>query len=44
MDLEVWRIDRRNSNPHPEKAKAWMHIGPGDNAEPVLTILLPGED
>ncbi len=23
---------------------AWCHCGPGDNGEPVLTIMLPGED
>lgn len=22
----------------------WMHCGPGDNAEPVITIMLKGED
>ena len=24
--------------------KLWAHVGPGDNAEPVLTIMLQGED
>lgn len=24
--------------------RMWIHVGPGDNAEPVATILLEGED
>ncbi len=27
-----------------ELVKLKMHCGPGDNAEPVITIMLPGED
>lgn len=28
----------------PELIQLVMHIGPGDNAEPVITIMQPGED
>lgn len=44
VDLEIFRIDRRDGMSGPQKVRAWMHIGPGDTGEPVLTILMPGED
>ena len=44
VDLEVWRVDRRGGKSAPQKVQVWMHIGPGDNGEPVLTILMPGDD
>jgi len=25
-------------------AKLWAHVGPGDEGEPVLTMMLEGED
>jgi hypothetical protein len=28
----------------PELVDLWLHCGPGDNGEPVLTIMLQGED
>jgi hypothetical protein len=28
----------------PRKVTLQMHIGPGDEAEPVITLMLPGED
>lgn len=34
--------DGRGVKPRPVFAK--MHIGPGDNGEPAITIMLPGED
>ena len=28
----------------PQRVKLWCHCGPGDDAEPVLTVMLEGED
>jgi hypothetical protein len=36
--VRVW-----NGTQH-ELVKLWSHCGPGDNAEPVITIMLEGED
>ena len=38
----VLRVPHRGSRP--ELVQITMHIGPGDNAEPVITIMQPGED
>lgn len=32
------------SDAAPEAVAMWAHCGPGDDAEPVITIMLPGED
>ena len=39
-------IQRFNANPFHAQNKETLHIlcGPGDNAEPVLTVMLPNED
>lgn len=36
-------VDANGDGKH-ETVKLWAHIGPGDAAEPVLTIMLIGED
>jgi hypothetical protein len=36
------RVPQRGKKP--ELVQLIMHIGPGDNAEPVITIMQPGED
>lgn len=36
------RVPPRGTNP--ELVQLTMHVGPGDNAEPVVTIMQPGED
>jgi len=33
-----------NGDGRKTKVDLWSHCGPGDNAEPVLTIMLPNED
>jgi len=38
----VLRVPHRGHRP--ELVQLVMHIGPGDEAEPVITIMLPGED
>lgn len=38
FDLAVWDGKRHNT------VKLWCHCGPGDDAKPVLTIMLPEED
>lgn len=34
----------RNTNRAPKPVKLYALCGPGDNLEPVITIMLPGED
>ena len=36
------RVPHRGSKP--ELVQLTMHVGPGDEAEPVITIMQPGED
>ncbi len=38
FDLAVWDGKRHNT------VKLWCMCGPGDDAKPVLTIMLDGED
>lgn len=33
-----------NGNGHREMVRLWALCGPGDNAEPVITVMLKGED
>jgi hypothetical protein len=40
--FEVYRIPNGGSEPKPVKLK--LHCGPGDQAEPVITIMFPHED
>ena len=40
----VARIPREGATVAPEPMRLVLHIGPGDTAAPVLTIMLPGED
>lgn len=42
----VYRIPNRPivSEPNPERIPLQLVIGPGDAGEPVVTIMLPGED
>jgi hypothetical protein len=41
---EVLRVPNTPRATVPRKAQFVLHCGPGDHAEPVLTIMLPGED
>jgi hypothetical protein len=44
VTFTVSRVPREGASVTPEPMQLVMHIGPGDTAEPVLTIMLPGED
>lgn len=38
------RVVFRARGPRGEWVDAWAHIGPGDDARPVVTVMLVGED
>ena len=38
------RVTLNHFSPSGERVEIWAHCGPGDNAEPVITIMLIGED
>ncbi|WP_026821119.1 DUF6573 family protein [Arthrobacter castelli] len=40
----IVRVPNIDGAADPTERELVLHIGPGDTAEPVLTILLPGED
>lgn len=40
----IHRIPRDRCSTHPEQVSLQMLIGPGDRGEPVMTIMLLGED
>jgi hypothetical protein len=40
----VMRTPREGRGHKPHRVQLVVHVGPGDSAEPVLTIMLPGED
>lgn len=42
--FEVYRVPVQGRGIQPRRAVLAMHIGPGDNAEPVITIMMPDED
>jgi hypothetical protein len=42
--FELYRVPRGGRGRVPRKVTLQMHIGPGDEAEPVITLMLPGED
>ena len=42
--FEVLRVPNTPRAHSPRRATLRIHCGPGDNAEPVLTILMPDED
>lgn len=44
VDFTVLRIPDEGKGRQPRPVSLVLHIGPGDNAEPVLTIMLPHED
>jgi uncharacterized protein DUF6573 len=43
-DTIHFRVHVRNDNRHPRPVRLKAICGPGDSAEPVITILLPEED
>jgi hypothetical protein len=44
MGFQVLRVPREGRGVRPRLATLTAHIGPGDDLEPVLTVLMPGED
>tara|TARA_B100000678_G_scaffold291172_1_gene306654 strand:- start:2414 stop:2809 length:396 start_codon:yes stop_codon:yes gene_type:complete len=44
VEYTVRVMEPLENGPRVVPKRAVMHIGPGDNLEPVITIMLPGED
>ena len=42
--FDVLRVPATGRGVQPRRARLVLHIGPGDDGEPVITISLPGED
>lgn len=42
--FELFRVPRGGRGQRPRRTMLQMHIGPGDEAEPVITIMAHGED
>lgn len=42
--VQFYRVPRGGKGRMPRKTTLLMNIGPGDAAEPVITLMLPGED
>lgn len=42
--FELFRVPRGGRGQRPRRTRLQMHIGPGDGEEPVITIMVPGED
>jgi len=42
--VQFYRVPRGGRGRMPRKVTLHMHIGPGDAAEPVITLIMPGED
>jgi hypothetical protein len=42
--VQFYRVPRGGEDRMPRKTTLHMNIGPGDAAEPVITLMLPGED
>lgn len=44
LRYELYRVRREGRGLRARRVALDLHIGPGDAGEPVITILLPGED
>ena len=44
LAFQLYRVPRGGRSVRPRLVTLHLHIGPGDNADPVITIMLPGED
>ena len=42
--FELYRVPRNGRSTEAERTKLKLVVGPGDDGEPVMTILLPNED
>lgn len=44
LRVELWRVPNTAKSTTARKVELVAACGPGDNAEPVITLMLPGED
>lgn len=44
ISFSLYRVPRGGRGMNPRQAQLKLAIGPGDNGEPVFTIMLPNED
>lgn len=44
LAFQLYRVPRGGRSVRPRLVTLHLHIGPGDDADPVVTIMLPGED
>ena len=44
VEFELLRVPRGGRGRSPQRVVLSLHIGPGDTGEPVMTVMLPGED
>lgn len=42
--FSLYRVPRGGKGRMPRTVTLHLHIGPGDMAEPVITVMMPGED
>jgi len=44
INVLLYRVERNGEGPRPSRCWLKAMCGPGDNGEPVLTVLMPDED
>jgi hypothetical protein len=44
VTVDLVRIPNRRQTTVPRPARFWAHVGPGDTPDPVITLMLEGED
>ncbi|GIG29312.1 DUF6573 family protein [Cellulomonas marina] len=44
IPMSVWRVPNTAHSVAPRPLRLVAHLGPGDDGEPVLTVMLPEED
>jgi Family of unknown function (DUF6573) len=44
VPVQLYRVPREGRGIHPQPVSLVARCGPGDHGEPVITIMLPGED
>ncbi|WP_066260912.1 DUF6573 family protein [Hydrogenophaga flava] len=44
ISFQLYRVPRGGRGCRPRLTTLQLHIGPGDGMEPVITVLLPGQD
>lgn len=43
VPVELYRVPREGKGRQPRRVELFMHIGPGDAGEPVITVMQPGD-